>query len=51
MPEVRRERPPFAVEAMPRIHFIQCCTPSDPALEDTLHDVLLFRDFHGLGLG
>ena len=50
MPEGRRGRPPFAVEAMLRIHFMQqWFTLSDPAMEEALHDVPLFRDFAGLG--
>lgn len=49
-PEGRRGRPPFAVEAMLRIHFMQqWFTLSDPAMEEALHDVPLFRDFAGLG--
>ena len=50
MPEGRRGRPPFAIEAMLRIHFMQqWFTLSDPAMEKALHDVPLFRDFAGLG--
>ncbi|MEX8492426.1 transposase, partial [Sphaerotilus sp.] len=49
MPEGRRGRPPFAVEAMLRIHFMQQWFKlSDPAMEDALHDVPLFREFAGL---
>jgi IS5 family transposase len=45
-----RGRPPFAAEAMLRIHFMQqWFTLSDPAMEEALHDVPLFRDFAGLG--
>lgn len=52
MPEGRRGRPPFTVEAMLRIHFMQqWFNLSDPAMEDALHDVPLFRDFAGLGGG
>jgi IS5 family transposase len=48
-PEGRRGRPPFAVETMLRIHFMQqWFTLSDPAMEEALHDVPLFRDFAGL---
>ena len=48
-PEGRRGRPPFAVEAMLRIHFMQqWFTLSDPAMEEALHDVPLFREFAGL---
>ena len=50
MPGGRRGRPPFAVEAMLRIHFMQqWFNLSDPAMEDALHDVPLFREFAGLG--
>jgi IS5 family transposase len=49
-PEGRRGRPPFSVETMLRIHFMQqWFTLSDPAMEESLHDVPLFRDFAGLG--
>ena len=48
-PEGRRGRPPFAVETMLRIHFMQqWFTLSDPAMEESLHDVPLFREFAGL---
>ena len=49
-PEGRRGRPPFSVETMLRIHFMQqWFTLSDPAMEESLHDMPLFRDFAGLG--
>lgn len=45
-PEGRKGRPPFPVETMLRIHFMQqWFTLSDPAMEETLHDVPLFREF------
>ena len=48
-PEGKRGRPPFAVEAMLRIHFMQqWFTLSDPAMEEALHDIALFREFAGL---
>lgn len=48
-PEGRRGRPPFAVEVMLRIHFMQqWFTLSDPAMEEALHDIALFREFTGL---
>lgn len=51
-PEGRRGRPPFAVETMLRIHFMQqWFTLSDPAMEEALHDVPLFREFAGLNWG
>lgn len=50
MAEGKRGRPPFPVEPMLRIHFMQqWFNLSDPAMEDALHDVPLFRDFAGLG--
>jgi IS5 family transposase len=49
MPEGKRGRPPFAVEVMLRIHFMQqWFTLSDPAMEEALHDVPLFREFAGV---
>ena len=49
-PEGRRGRPPFSVETMLRIHFMQqWFTLSDPAMEEALHDMPLFREFAGLG--
>jgi len=45
-PEGKKGRPPFAVETMLRIHFMQqWFTLSDPAMEEALHDVPLFREF------
>ena len=45
----RRGQQPFAVEAMLRIHFMQqWFNLSDPAMEEALHDVPVFRDFAGL---
>jgi transposase, IS5 family len=50
LPEGKRGRPPFPVGALLRIHFMQqWFTLSDPAMEEALHDVPLFRDFAGLG--
>ena len=50
MPEGKRGRPPFPVESLLRIHFMQqWFTLSDPSMEEALHDVPLFRDFAGLG--
>src|SRR5574344_1544889 len=49
MPEGKRGRPPFPVEMLLRIHFMQqWFTLSDPAMEEALHDMPLFRDFVGL---
>jgi transposase, IS5 family len=48
-PEGKKGRPPFAVETMLRIHFMQqWFTLSDPGMEEALHDVPLFREFAGL---
>ena len=45
-PEGKKGRPPFAVETMLRIHFMQqWFTLSDPAMEEALHDMPLFREF------
>ena len=50
LPEDQRGHPPFPVEALLHIHFMQqWFTLSDPAMEEALHDVPLFRDFSGLG--
>lgn len=50
LPEGKRGCAPFSPETMLRIHFMQqWFTLSDPAMEDALHDVPLFRDFAGLG--
>jgi len=45
-------RPPFAVETMLRIHFLQqWLNLSDPAMEEALYDMALFREFMGLDTG
>jgi IS5 family transposase len=50
MPEGKRGPPPFPVESLLRIHFMQqWFALSDPAMEDALHDMPLFRDLAGLG--
>jgi len=50
MPEGKRSRPPFPVESLLRIHFMQqWFTLSAPAMEEALHDVPLICDFAGLG--
>jgi len=49
-PEGKKGRPPFALETMLRIHFMQqWFTLSDPAMEEALHDIALFREFASLG--
>ena len=48
-PEGRKGRPPFPVESMLRIHFMQqWFTLSDPAMEESLHDIPMFREFANL---
>jgi IS5 family transposase len=48
-PQGRTGRPPFALETMLRIHFLQqWFTLSDPAMEEALYDVPLYRQFAGL---
>lgn len=48
-PEGRKGRPPYPVEAMLRIHFLQQWFGlSDPAIEEALFDVPLYREFAGL---
>lgn len=50
--EPRLARPPFALETMLRIHYLQQCFGlSDPAMEEALHDVPLYGEFAGLGDG
>jgi IS5 family transposase len=51
-PQRKTGRPPFDVLTMLRIHFMQqSFTLNDPAIEEALHDVPLFRDFAGRTLG
>jgi IS5 family transposase len=51
-PPGRRGRPPFPVETMLRIHFMQQWFGlSDPATEEALFDVPLYREFAGLDNG
>ncbi len=51
-PGAKGGRPPFAVETMLRIHFIQqWFSLSDPAMEEALYDMALFREFAGLDAG
>lgn len=51
-PEGRKWRPPFPVEMLLRIHFMQqWFNLSDPAMEEALHDMPLFREFVGLSWG
>jgi IS5 family transposase len=49
-PRKRTGRPPFALEAMLRIHFLQqWFSVSDLAMEEALFDVPFYREFAGLG--
>lgn len=49
LPEGKRGRPPFLPETMLRVHFMQqWFALSDPAMEEALHDMPLFRQFVGL---
>ena len=51
-PGAKGGRPPFAVETMLRIHFIQqWFNLSDPAMEEALYDTPMFREFAGLDAG
>ena len=48
-PESKKGRPPFPIQTMLRIHFMQqWFTLSDPAMEEALHDIALFREFASL---
>ena len=45
-PEGKNGRPPFALETMLRVHFMQqWFTLSDPAMEEAFFDVPLYREF------
>jgi hypothetical protein len=51
-PAGKTRRPPFAVETMLRIHFLQqWYNLSDPAVEEALYDMPLFQQFAGLDPG
>ena len=51
-PTGKTGRPPFVVSTMLRIHFMQQWFGlSDPAMEEALHDVPLYREFAGLDAG
>jgi IS5 family transposase len=51
-PGTKGGRPPFAVDTMLRIHFLQqWFNLSDPAMEEALYDTLLFREFAELDVG
>ncbi len=45
-PRAKTGRPPFAIETMLRIHYLQQWFGlSDPAMEESLHDVPMYREF------
>jgi IS5 family transposase len=45
-PKAKTGRPPFSIEAMLRIHYLQqWFALSDPAMEEALHDMPVFREF------
>jgi len=49
LPEGKRGRPHFSPGTMLRIHFMQQWSAlSDPAMEEALHDMQVFREFAGL---
>jgi len=51
-PKAKTGRPPFAIETMLRIHYLQQWFGlSDPAMEEALHDVPLYREFAQVGAG
>ncbi len=51
-PGAKGGRPPFAVDTMLRIHFLQqWFNLSDPAMEEALYDTPMFRVFAGLDVG
>src|SRR5574343_841066 len=52
MPPGKTGRPPYPAELLLRIHFLQQWFGlSDPAMEEALYDVPLYRQFAGLDLG
>lgn len=51
-PAGKTGRPPFALEVMLRIHLLQqFFGHSDPAMEEALHDIPLYREFAQLDVG
>jgi len=51
-PKGKTGRPPFSILVMLRIHFLQQWFGlSDPAMEEALHDVPLYREFAGIEAG
>jgi len=51
-PRAKTGRPPFAIETMLRVHYLQqWFALSDPAMEEALHDMPVFREFAKLEEG
>lgn len=51
-PRAKTGRPPFGIETMLRIHYLQqWFALSDPAMEEALHDMPVFREFAKLSDG
>jgi transposase, IS5 family len=51
-PKSKTGRPPFGIETMLRIHYLQqWFALSDPAMEEALHDMPVFREFAKLADG
>lgn len=51
-PKAKTGRPPFGIETMLRIHYLQqWFALSDPAMEEALHDMPVFREFAKLPEG
>jgi IS5 family transposase len=51
-PRAKAGRPPFGIETMLRIHYLQqWFALSDPAMEEALHDMPVFREFAKLDDG
>src|SRR5574344_1945514 len=51
-PAGKTGRPPFATEVMLRSHLLQQCFGlSDPAMQEALHDIPLYREFAHLDAG
>ena len=49
-PKAGGDRKPYPMETMLRLHLLQnWFSLSDPAMEEALHDIALFREFAGLG--
>jgi len=49
-PRAKTGRPPIAIETMLSVHYLQqWFALSDPAMEEALHDMPVFREFAKLG--